>query len=453
MNIARENITLEERPDRIYYSNNIEIYYIPAGKFKTNTITFFFFENLTRNSVSKNALIPAVLRRGCRDYPEMVRISMQLEKFYGCSFDCSVAKKGEYHIIYFHSEFISDKYVNPEEELFKNVFELILKIIVDPVTENGLFKSEYVEQEKETVKKIIERRINDKVQYAVERCIEEMCKNEPYGIYEYGDIEGLESITLNSLYDQYRNMIENYPLIIYITGDVQREKLSWATEKINKIFGSIRKNPATVESSINNILKNNIKMQKGSKINKTEGNNTGGNVRYINENIGVNQAKLSLGFRTGISPQENHYYSFVVFDRILGGGVYSKLFQNVREQQGLAYYIFSQYEKFKGLLLVSCGIDADQKEKTIDIILKQIDEMKSGNITDYELDSALKSIKTDIHSLRDSQLQIAEFYLSQILAGTRDDFGLFNEKTGRVSAADVINVSKMVQLDTVYFLT
>jgi len=53
----------------------------------------------------------------------------------------------------------------------------------------------------------------------------------------------------------------------------------------------------------------------------------------------------------------------LVYNSILGGGLHSKLFQNVREKAGLAYYAFSRLEKFKGLMVVSCGIEIKTKTR------------------------------------------------------------------------------------------
>ena len=59
----------------------IDIYRVYTDKFKTNSIHFFFQDNLTRENVTKNALLPAVMRRGSRTYPTLRDISMELKAF------------------------------------------------------------------------------------------------------------------------------------------------------------------------------------------------------------------------------------------------------------------------------------------------------------------------------------------------------------------------------------
>jgi len=173
----------------------------------------------------------------------------------------------------------------------------------------------------------------------------------------------------------------------------------------------------------------------------------------VTEKLNVNQGKLSLGFRTNTSPDSSDYYALVVYNGILGGGIHSKLFQNVREKASLAYYVFSRLEKFKGLMVVSSGIEIENRDKALGIILEQLEQIKAGNISDYEYETTLNVIETGIKSLKDNQISIVDFYLSQTVAGTNDDFSSFIEKIRKVKREDVIRIAEKIKLDTIYFLT
>ena len=161
---------LNEQVEKVISFNGINVYKINQNRFKTNTINIFFHDSLTKENASLNALMPAVLRRGCERFPTLRDIALYLEELYGAVFDCGVAKKGERQIIQFYAEYISDKYTLEDEGLLDKVFSLLLEIITQPVLVNGVFKEDYVTSEKENLKRLIESRVNDKVQYAVERC-------------------------------------------------------------------------------------------------------------------------------------------------------------------------------------------------------------------------------------------------------------------------------------------
>ncbi|AEY65701.1 pitrilysin family protein [Clostridium sp. BNL1100] len=421
---------VEEKLCKLFEKNGIEVYNINSNRFKTNTINIFFQDNLNKDTVALNALFPSVLRRGCKGLPTIKEINLYLEKLYGAVFDCGIVKKGERQIIHFYFEYISDKYTNDSQRNFEKAFEFLINIIFRPELKDGSFNEQYVEQEKHNLKTIVEGRTNDKVQYSMERCFELMCKDEPFGLYEYGTVEQIDEITNDKLYDHYKKKIASLPAQIFITGEIDDKDAVFVKEKLSHVE---RSTPQKLNSSI--ILKC-VK-----------------DVREYEDKMDVNQAKLCMGFRTHVQPDDNDYYALMVFNGLLGGGMHSKLFQNVREKAGLAYYVYAGLEKFKGLMVIASGIDINNKNTAQEIIMKQLDEIRSGNITEYEYEATLKSIKTGIMSLKDSQLYVVDFYLSQLINGTHDTMENLVEKINRVTVDDIIKVADKVQLDTIYFLT
>jgi predicted Zn-dependent peptidase len=426
--MTRTNL-LNEKLEKITELNGISVYNIKSDRFKTNSINFFFQDNLDENSVTLNALFPSVLRRGCEGLPTIKDINLYLEELYGAAFDCGIVKKGEKQIIQFYFEYVSDKYTLKGQRGFEKALKFLLNIIYNPALQNGSFIEQYVEQEISNLKMLIESRTNDKVQYAMERCYELMCKNEPFGLFEYGTVKQLDVITPDKLYTHYKQKISTLPVDIFITGEISDSDTEILKKSISSIDRSYQKalNTGIVKKYVDKPV-------------------------FYEDKMDVNQAKLSLGFRTNITSAEDDYYALLVFNGILGGGSHSKLFQNVREKAGLAYYIFSGLNKFKGLMVVSGGIDSKEKDHAQELIMKQIDEIKDGHITDYEFESTVKSIGTGLMSIKDNQLQIVDFNLSQKLSQTNDTIEELYKKVKLVTKEDVIAVSKKIQLDTVYFL-
>ncbi|HEX2944602.1 MAG TPA: pitrilysin family protein [Clostridia bacterium] len=419
-----------EKAVKISSVNGIEVYRINTEKFKTSSIHFFFQDNLTRESVTLNSLLPAVMRRGSERYPTLGDISKQMENLYGATFDCGVTKKGERHIMQFYVEFLSKRYIPDSVDSFKEGLELLYDIIMKPALENGRFREDYLEQEKDKLRILIEGRVNDKMSYSVDRCLEETCKDEPYGIYDYGFVEDLPGINSEALTNHYRKMLETYPLQVYLAGDISDGDTK---EVLDRLSG----------------LKRGNMLQLGSGFIEKQPDKP----RYVTEPMNVTQGKLCLGFRTNISPQSPAYTSLMVYNGVLGGGIHSKLFQNVREKASLAYYSKSMLEKFKGLMVISSGIEAKNKDKALDIILKQLEAIKSGEISDYELGATVKSMETSLKSLGDSQLNLVDFYLSQTVSGTWDNLTDIIDKIKQVTKEQIIDSARNIKLDTVYFLT
>ncbi len=420
----------QENLNKLFEVNGITVYNIKSNRFKTNTINIFFQDNLNKNTVALNALFPSVLRRGTHNLPTLKDINLYLEELYGAVFDCGIGKKGERQIIHFYFEYLSDKYANAEKSNFEGALEFLLDIIYRPVLKDGMFNPQYVEQEKTNLKMHIEGRTNDKVQYSMERCYELMCREEPFGLYEYGTADQIENITAEELYKHYMERVTTLPADIFITGELAEDDMEYLKNRISSIDRGVTKGLTT------GIVKKYIDK-----------------VKYFEDKMDVAQGKLSLGFRTNITPKEDDYYALMVYSGILGGGMHSKLFQNVREKAGLAYYIFAGLEKFKGLMIIGSGIEFKEKDHARALIMEQLEAIREGKISDYEFEATIKSLETGIYSLKDSQLQVVDFNFSQLVSQTHDTFEGILSKIRRVTKQDVVNVTGKIQLDTVYFLT
>ena len=186
----------------------IKLHTIKTEKFKTNLISVFLSMPITRENVTKNALISAILRRGSINMPTLLEISKTLEEMYGASFDNGIDKTGDNQILKFYIETINDNYIpHNGENMLKTSIEKLLEIVFNPLIKDGKFNEDYVKQEKENIKRIIEGKTDNKAMYATERCIEEMYKNEPFGLYKYGYIEDLENTDAKNLYEYYKKMI------------------------------------------------------------------------------------------------------------------------------------------------------------------------------------------------------------------------------------------------------
>ena len=203
MNYKKENL-----------KQGITFHKINTNKFKTNLFAIFLTTKLDRETITKNALLAAVLRRGTKKLNTQEEISKSLENMYGANFDCGVEKTGDNQVIKFYLESINNEFLPSQENLSKECLEILLDIVFNPFLEDNKFKQEYVDGEKENLKQIIQGKIDNKARYAYDRCIEEMYKNEPYGLYKYGYIEDLENINSQNLYEYYLELIKTVKIDI-----------------------------------------------------------------------------------------------------------------------------------------------------------------------------------------------------------------------------------------------
>jgi predicted Zn-dependent peptidase len=408
-------------------TDGINLYVKNIDKFKTISINTYIHNNLGKDA-TRFALIPSILRRGTKKIKTYKDISKFLEGLYGATLSSAVYKRGERHIQQYKLELAEEKYIN--EDILNVGANFLKEFLFNPLIVDNGFEKAYVNQEKEIQKNRIESRINEKTKYAVDRCIEEMCKGENYSIYELGSVENLNEIDEKNLYRYYCKCMNTLPIDIYVVGHVEPD---YVIQLFYKHF--------------------NVEREKILSIPETAIKKSVEKVKYVTDKLDVTQGKLTLGFRTNISPNEKAYYPLLLYSGILGGGPFSKLFMNVREKSSLAYYASTRLERFKGLMLIMSGIEIDNYQKTLDLILQQVEEMKRGNISNYEFDSTLKAARTSMNAIKDSATQLSDFYMSQNIAHSNDDIEDFINKIEKVTIDDVVRVSENIKLDTVYFMT
>lgn len=408
----------------------IKLHEIQTDKFKTNLIAVFLSMPITKENVTKNSLISAVLRRGSKNMPTQEKISQELEEMYGASFDCGLDKTGDNHILKFYLEAINDNFLpQADENMLKSSIEKLLEIVFNPLVENGAFKEEYVKQEKENVKRIIEGKPDNKARYAFDRCIEEMYKDQPYGLYKYGYIEDLKAITAQELYNYYQSMISQCKIDIFVSGNI---------------------------SEVTSIVKQNENIQKlqqrepNYKINKVEAKEEAQEKEVV-EKMDVTQGKITIGLDLHLENEEQKYDA-MLYNAILGGTANSKMFQEVREKASLAYTAGSSYVRYKSNIFIKCGIEIKNYEKAMEIIRKQLEDMKNGVFTDEDIENAKKGIISGIKSIDDEQDTEITYFFGQELTNTKTSLEEYMEKIQKVSKEDIIKVANSVNVNTVYFL-
>ena len=409
--------------------NGVTFHKIETNKFKTNLFAIFLTTPISKANVTKNALISAVLRRGTNTIQTQSEISKKLESMYGASFDCGIEKNGDNQILKFYIESINDEFLPQKENLSKESLQLLYDIVFNPYTENGGFKKEYVEGEKNTLKQVIDGKIDNKTKYALDRCIEEMFKNEAFGLYKFGYTDDLEKLNEKELYEDYKKLISECKIDIFVSG-FNIDKLNE-----NEIFSNLNERaPQYIP----------IKIQSENKqINEP---------KVITEKMNITQGKLMIGLNIN-DLNENEQYIASMYNVILGGGANSKLFQNVREKASLAYTAGSGYLKAKSVIIIRCGIEVKNYEKAVNIIKEQLNQMVNGEFSEEDIKSGKQLINASIKSIPDTQDGELMYYFSQELFNEFVSIDDYIKNISKVNKKEIVDIAKKIKINTIYFLT
>ena len=409
----------------IELGSNRFLHVLNTDKFKTSFVAAFFLSDLMKESITINALIPAVLTRGSEKWQTMKDINLKLDSLYGATMDGSSDKIGDKQALQFYITTIDDKYALNGEELLKESIELLLDVIYNPKLSDGKFDEMYVNQEKENLRELIKARINDKTQYSISRLVEEMFKDSPYGVYKYGNIEDLERINSDNLYEQYKKVISNSEIHFYVAS-------------------STEVNPKWFE------VCNNYKSENNEAVTQVTSSTPG--VKDIIEPQDVTQGKLVLGYDVNVDKTKD-LYKVQVYNAILGGSSNSKMFQNVREKESLAYTARSTYLKHKSALIVFAGIEIGKYDKALATIEKQVEDMRVGEFSDEDIKDAKVFLENIMRSYEDSQDVLIDLSMGQHIMGMNDSIETMIQKINSVTREDILYVANNVKLNTKYFLT
>ncbi len=400
----------------------------PDTRFKQEGLSLQFVRPMGREEAALNALLPAVLLRGCRTAPDLRAITQRLDDLYGASLGSQVRRVGDYQTTGLSCGFIRDAYALDRDEVFAPMVAFLEELMFSPVLENGAFIPEYVESEKRNLLSAIAARKNDKRAYAGQQMIKAMCREDPFGVPRLGEKEDVEAITPQSLYAHYQKILRESPVHLFYVGGADPQEIA---RRVEPMFARLERDVIRLPE-------------------QTPFRDCGGSDET--EEMDVAQGKLCMGFATPVTLRDEAFVPMQIFNTIFGGGMISKLFMKIREEQSLCYDIGSSYHGSKGIVTVSAGIDNNMDKAVREEILRQLKACQTGDFTDIELAAAKQALLSQLKSTHDSPGAIEGYYATAALSGlplTPEAYMAAVEKT---TAEDVAAAAKTVELHTVYFL-
>lgn len=404
---------------------------IHTKKFKSSLLSMNLVTPLRRETASINALLPALLRRGSEAHPDMQSLSAALDDLYGGAIESVVRKKGETQCVGFVGSFLDDAYTLDGREILEQCAQLMGELLLRPYTVDGAFSPDYTRQEKANLTDRISAELNEKRLYAVSRLVEEMCAGEPYGVNRLGKSEDVEAITPCGAWEQYQRLLAHSRLELYYCGSAEpdrvREILRGALAGLPREGGYVTPEVVIVPS-----------VQAP---------------RRVEEVLDVAQGKLAMGFRTGgITLASPQYPAMVLCNALFGGTATAKLFLNVREKLSLCYYASSSLQKFKGLMVVSSGVEFANRKRAEDEILAQLKACVEGRFEDWEIAGARAYTVSALRAVSDTQGRLEDWWFDQAVAGLEQSPEELALAVEQVSVEQIVEAARDLCLDTVYFL-
>lgn len=402
---------------------------VSEPKFKFDRMSLCLVTPIKKETATVNALVPFVLRKGCKSCPDFTELNKKLAGMYGAILDADVAKHADKQIIEITLLFVDDRYAIGGENMIETAAKLLSDIVFEPnLDEKGLFPEIDLELEREYLIDTIESDLNDKRIYAIGKTLDLVFENEPFGIKRYGYVDDAKAITPESLAKAWRELIKTSGIEVFFAGPGN-------SEKAEKVFAE----------RIANLEREPVFSEKPALVDYSA-------FKEAEESMDIVQGKLVMAFRMGAPETEHEKNSARVLSALYGGTAFSKLFMNVREKMSLCYYADSQFERGSGIMIVDCGIEFENREAAQNEIIRQLELIAKGDFSEEELEDTKGAIANSLGSVGDSLYSVESWYMSGIIEDnvvTPDE-----DKKGiaAVKKEDVMKAAEKAKLAAVFFL-
>ena len=391
--------------------------------FKTMRVSVNMLAPMSGDTVAKYALLPMLVGRATREYPDYTALGRRLAELYGASLGSGVQRIGAYQALDLSVSGIANRYAFGGEDLFAELTHLLFSVIFDPLREaDGLFPEDGFSQEKRQQLEQKDAEFSDKMFYAHQRCQEILFKGRPAGLDRLGTREEIAALRREDLAGTWEEFLRKARFEIFVLGNCQPEIQRFA-EAFSAVgsphpLGAVPYEPPTL--------------------------------RRVEEEQPVAQSKLAMAYRAQV-PAEDRLL-FQLTSAVLGEPASSKLFQNVREKQGLCYYCDSAFSWTDGTVFVESGAEAGNLDRVEEAAAGQLEAMQKGEVTEDELRYAKLYLCNALRSVGDSLHGMESWYLARAFDGMDLTPEQAAARLERYTVGDVVEAANRLRLAVVYKL-
>ncbi|WP_367341955.1 M16 family metallopeptidase [Limosilactobacillus sp.] len=404
----------------------VNLHIVPTDRFRLTTVVVNFSTPQSTTNPTARHLLANVLESSCQKYPTQTLLARRLDDLYGTFLSANVARVGQIHNFRLRAQMINDHQAG--EDLFEQVMALMAELLFSPLKDQNGFDPATVKVQRDNLAGILKSAADDKQFYAYQQ-VEKQYYDADSVMWHpsYGELDQLAKVSAADLVKTYEEMLATNQVDIFVLGDVDSDLVKQCLAK-----WPLKERPAlTTIADYHQPFHHRL--------------------RVLEEHQSLSQAKLDAAFALPIYYRDQGYYAALVMNGLLGGSPYSKLFLNVREKAGLAYYADSQVRAFGGHLVVETGILTENYQRVRELIAQQVADLQSGDFTDDQLSEVKAGLINGYLTGLDSPLNIIEHRLVNEMSRHRELIDV-PAAVQAVSRQEVIDVANLLRLQAVYFL-
>lgn len=387
-------------------------------KFNTCFVCIYMITEMNRETVSDYAVANSITSTVNTRLRTIAAMNEQLSELYGAHLDSYANKRGDLQFLTLSGSWLSNRFAIEGEDITEKMLEIITDCLFEPLFEEDIFKLS-----KKNILDCIDAEFNDKREYTISKAREVAFKGEPAENSSCGTRESAEAVTPESVQQAYNRLMETAQIeIMYVSPDEDPRVSELFREKFSKIARRSKAYSFYAPSPLKP------------------------SPELLTEEFDVRQAKIALNFKYDSSDTDAMHLMCIIF----GGTPVSKLFMNVREKLSLCYYCACRMNEYKNSIMVDCGVEKSNIEKAEAEIMSQLEEIKNGNISDEELQSALLTLENSYSSFGDTPGSYVSWYFDCICKNQYITPSEHMERLFAVTKERIVEAAKTVRLDSTY---
>lgn len=413
---------------KTYNCNSFNVYTIKTDKFKTCHMEIIFNHEVKKEQLCVDSFLTDILAETSNKYPTRKEVVAHLEDLYKAVFYSVTTKLGKTLSSSYIMDFINPNFID-EKDYLENTIKFPFEMLQNPKVKNGEFDLKLFNLIKERIRKEIQGMNENGMKIALRNSLEVMDSNSPTAYSVMGTLEDLEKITPTSLYELYKGFFKENTCDIFIIGNLDMDEVVSIIRKHYK--NRIINDAPRLTYAENKVMKKEM--------------TAGKDADFIQANL------VMIYAMEGLTKEEKDI-TFHIMNYLLGnGGLTSKLYKVIREENSLCYGISSIYLKYDGLLLIHLSLENENVKKAASLVKKCVKSIVKGEFSEEDLEDAKRNLLLSLNLTMDNSVAILNNYIFHIY----DNLPLIEdrvEKIGKVTKEDIIKVAKKLKLNITYVL-
>ena len=384
--------------------------------------------SLNKQTIAKRALVSQMLATANQTYPTVQSFKERLAFLYGTQLSTRVLTKGLTHSVDIELTYLKDTFIPTNDGLFWEVLGFLKECLYKPLSRVAQYQNKVFDIEKQNLMTYLDVDTENNYYYSEVKGRELYFVNEGLKVPKYGQAELVEAETSFTAYQEFQSMLTRDRIDIFMVGEFDDYQVLQALHRF-PLEGRQVDLQFSYSQPYVNVVKEKIEPRQSS------------------------QSILQLGYQFPCQYGDKDYFALIVFNAMFGEFAHSALFTTLREKEGLAYSISSQFDIFTGLLEVYAGIEKSNRDQAMRGISRELNYIKLGRFSSSLLNQTKKIIRMNALLSEDHALTLVEQRFNKVIFGDKS-LSLENwlDEIEKVTKKDVCRVARQVKLQSLFFL-